>query len=176
MKFPPGPILDREVADLPNYPKGIVAFDRDGTLVEDAGQHNDLNRLVFLPAALEALSLTSSLGFGIAVASNQSGLESEKFTLSSLESFNEELKRQVSDMCNAQIDLIVVCPHLATSECECRKPKAGLLKAIEKSGLGIIKLFIGNSESDNHAAILHNVEFLDVNSEDFISKIQDWVR
>lgn len=175
MKFPPGPILDREVADLPNYPKGVVAFDRDGTLVEDAGQHNDLNRLVFLPRAIEAISLLSSLGFGIAVASNQAGLESEKFTLSTLESFNQELKRMVSQVGNADINLIVICPHMATSECNCRKPKPGLLKSIEASGLGKVKLFVGNSESDKYAAIHHNVEYMDINSKDFTSNIEEWV-
>ena len=176
MKFPPGPILDRKVADLPNYPKGVVAFDRDGTLVEDAGQHNDLDRLVFLPRAIEAVSLLSSSGFGIAIASNQAGLESEKFTLSSLERFNVELKRKVSQVGNAEIDLIVICPHLATSECNCRKPKPGLFNAIEASGLGTIRLFVGNSESDKYAAIHHNVEYIDVNSKDFISNIEEWIK
>jgi D-glycero-D-manno-heptose 1,7-bisphosphate phosphatase len=176
VKFPPGPILDRDVVDLPNYPKGVIAFDRDGTLVEDAGQHNDLNRLVFLPGAIETISLLSSLGFGIAVATNQAGLESEKFTLSSLQIFNKELKRLVSQVGNAEIDLFVVCPHLATSECDCRKPKPGLLNAIEASGLGIVELFVGNSESDKLAAIHHNVEYMDVNSEDFTLNIEEWVK
>lgn len=174
MKFPPGPILDRDVTDVINFPKGVIAFDRDGTLIEDAGQHNDSNRLVFLPNIINVISHLSSLGFGIAVASNQSGLESEKFHLSSLQNFNAKLKLLVNQQGNTEINLIATCPHLATSDCNCRKPKPGLLKAIEVSGLGKVRLFVGNSDSDKYAALNHKVEYLDVNSQSFNSQILEW--
>jgi hypothetical protein len=57
VKFPPGPILDPATVGLLHFPKGVVVFDRDGTLVEDAGQHNDPARLVFREGAIDAIAL-----------------------------------------------------------------------------------------------------------------------
>ena len=176
MNFPPKPILDRNPIDLPYFQKGVVVFDRDGTLVEDAGQHNDPNKLIFLPGAIEAIILMNSLGYGVAVASNQSGLEAEKYSLSDLNSFNEELMRQIASDHDAVIHIMAFCPHLATSECMCRKPKPGLFHAIEESGLGNVILFVGNSESDELAAKHLNVEYIDVNTNELPTGIIEWAK
>ena len=176
MNFPPGPILDRGTSGLPYFQKGVVVFDRDDTLVEDAGQHNDPNKLVFLPGAIETIILLNSLEYGVAVASNQSGLESEKFSLSDLNRFNQELRRQVANEYPAVIHLIVSCPHLAISECLCRKPKPGLLHAIEASGLGKVVLFVGNSDSDERAAKFFDVEYIDINTNTLPARIMEWAK
>jgi D-glycero-D-manno-heptose 1,7-bisphosphate phosphatase len=176
VNFPPTPILDRDPTDLPYFQKGVVVFDRDDTLIEDAGQHADPNKLVFLPGARETINLLNTLDYGVAVASNQSGLESEKFSLSDLNTFSEELKRQIASEYPAVIHLMVFCPHLAISECLCRKPKTGLLHTIEASGLGKVILFVGNSESDELAAKLFKVEYIDVNTNEFPSRIMEWAK
>jgi histidinol-phosphate phosphatase family protein len=174
VKFPPGPILDRETRNLSTFSKGVVVFDRDGTLIEDAGQHNNPEGLVFLPGVIEALKVLNSLNYGIAVASNQSGLESEKFSLEKLMRFNDSLKEALSLNGAGEIHLIAICPHLGTSNCTCRKPKPGLLQEIEKSGIGEICLFVGNSDSDRQAADSHCIEYLDVNSQSILSGILNW--
>jgi len=174
MKFPPGPILDRDIPNLPFFPKGVVVFDRDGTLVEDAGQHNDVKRLVFLPGAIEAVKFLFSRGFGIAIASNQSGLESEKFTLQQLNEFNSALKMKISQKCGGEINLVVTCPHLAISKCNCRKPELGLMEAIRKANLGEIMLFVGDSESDRLTADELSIEFIDVGLGRILEQIKFW--
>lgn len=174
MKFPLGPILDRATHKLPTYSKGVIVFDRDGTLIEDAGQHNDPERLVFLPGVIEALKLLNSLNYGIAVASNQSGLESEKFSLEELMRFNDSLKDALSSHGAGEIQLIAICPHLGTSNCSCRKPKPGLLREIENSGIGEIRLFVGNSDSDRQAADSHCIDYLDVSSQNILDGILIW--
>jgi D-glycero-D-manno-heptose 1,7-bisphosphate phosphatase len=115
-----------------------------------------------------------SSGFGVAIATNQSGLESEKFNLSDLENFNKELTRQVANTNEAEIHLIAICPHLSTSECSCRKPKPGLLQTIDEVGMGKVKLFVGNSETDKLAAVTYGIEYIDVGSESLASKISEW--
>ena len=174
MKFPPGPILDPATVDLLNYPKGVVVFDRDGTLVEDAGQHNDLARLVFREGAIDAIALVRGLGFGVAIASNQAGLETEKFSLDQLMAFNAELRSQLAVA--GGIDLIAVCPHHESSQCECRKPKTGLLEAIEGSGVGVPVVFVGDTESDQMAAQASKIEYLDVAHSNIFEVVQDWSR
>ncbi len=174
MKFPPGPILDRSTRDLSTFSKGVVVFDRDGTLIEDAGQHNEPEKLVFLPGVIEALKVLNSLNYGIAVASNQSGLESEKFSLEELTRFNDSLKDALSLNGAGEIHLIAICPHLGTSNCSCRKPKPGLLQEIENSGIGEVCLFVGNSDSDRQAAAAHGVEYVDVNSQNILEEVLNW--
>jgi D-glycero-D-manno-heptose 1,7-bisphosphate phosphatase len=174
VKYPPGPILDRDISNLPFFSKGVVVFDRDGTLVEDAGQHNDTKRLKFLPGAIEAIKFVISRGFGIAIASNQSGLESEKFTLQELNEFNNALKLEISQKCGGGINLLVTCPHLAISECNCRKPKLGLMEAIGKADLGEIRLFVGDSESDRLTAEALSIDFIDVQSGRIFEQIKFW--
>jgi len=174
VKFPPGAILDPETVGLLNYPKGVVVFDRDGTLVEDAGQHNDPARLVFREGAIAAIAMVRSLGFGVAIASNQAGLETEMFSLEQLMAFNAEMKSQLAVA--GGIDLIAVCPHHESSQCECRKPKTGLFEAIEGSGLGSPIVFVGDTESDQMAALASKIEYLDVAHSNIFEVVQDWSR
>jgi D-glycero-D-manno-heptose 1,7-bisphosphate phosphatase len=168
------PLYDRDVSTLRHFPKGVIVFDRDGTLVEDAGQHNRKAMLSLLPGVPEGLKFLSELGFGIAVASNQAGLESEKFTLKALRDFNLSMRRVLQEQVHIDIDLIVICPHLALSNCACRKPKSGLLIAIEASGLGKIKLFVGDSESDAGAAKDFGVEYLQTDGTSLVNLIKTW--
>ena len=174
VKFPPGPILDPATVYLLHFPKGVVVFDRDGTLVEDAGQHNDPSRLVFREGAIDAIALVRGLGFGVAIASNQAGLETEKFSLDQLMAFNAEMKSQLAVA--GGIDLIAICPHLESSDCECRKPKTGLFEAIEGSGLGSPIVFVGDTESDQMAAQASKIEYLDVAHSNIFEVVQDWSR
>ena len=172
--FLPGPILDPATVGLLHFPKGVVVFDRDGTLVEDAGQHNDPARLVFREGAIDAIALVKGLGFGVAIASNQAGLESEKFSLEQLMAFNAEMKSQL-DVAGG-IDLIAICPHLESSDCECRKPKTGLFEAIEGSGLGGPIVFVGDTEGDRMAAQASKIQYLDVAHSNIFEVVQDWSR
>ena len=176
MKFPAGPILDFEAAKVSHYPKGVVVFDRDGTLIEDAGQHNDLARLVFREGAIDAIVLVKGLGFGVAIASNQAGLETDKFSLAQLMAFNAELQSQVGAKLSSGFDVIAVCPHHESSDCECRKPKTGLFEAIERSGLGSPIVFVGDTESDRLAAIASKIHYLDVANSNIFEVVQDWSR
>ena len=169
-------ILDRELLVLRNFTQGVIVFDRDDTIVEDAGQHNNPSKIFILPNALKALKLLKSLDYGIAIASNQSGLESGKFELLDLERFNRELKRILLTQHGIQIDLIAICPHVAASNCRCRKPRTGLLQAIDQAGIGTLKLFVGNSQSDKNSAEIYGIGYLDVNSDNFFSDLLEWTR
>jgi len=175
MNYPFGPVLDRVIGSDIYFPKGVIVFDRDGTLVEDAGQHNDSQKLVFMPGAFAAIKLLTSLNYGIAIASNQSGIESEKFSLEKLFEFNETLKQKLCLGGAGEIHLIAICPHIMATNCGCRKPKAGLLDAIAQSGLGTPKIFIGDSDSDYAAAQAFRVPFLRANGTDLHQLLSDWL-
>ena len=110
----------------------------------------------------------------MAIASNQAGLESQKFSLEQLMAFNAELKSQLAVA--GGIDLIAICPHLESSDCECRKPKTGLFEAIERSGLGSPIVFVGDTESDRMAAQASKIHYLDVATSNIFEVVQDWSR
>ena len=167
-------MFDRDVSNLQEFPNGVVVFDRDGTLIEDAGQHNDVSRLTIIPFAMRAIEFLNSQNYGIAIASNQAGLESGKFSLQDLHRFNAELRVQANSIYGAEIHLFALCPHLATSNCNCRKPKPGLLHTINEIGLGRVSLFVGNSESDRLAAERYSIKYMDINSKRFLNDIVDW--
>jgi D-glycero-D-manno-heptose 1,7-bisphosphate phosphatase len=173
--YPLYPLLDRAHSEIAHFPKGVIVFDRDDTLIEDAGQHNDKDFFKFLPGVVEAIKILSDLGYGVAVATNQAGLEAGKFNLSKLNDFNTLLRMRLKKQIGVEIDLFAVCPHLASSNCNCRKPKVGLFQAIENSGVGNIKLFIGNSESDRMAAAEYGVEFIHTNGTNLAARIRDWL-
>jgi histidinol-phosphate phosphatase family protein len=176
VKYPLEPLWDRDTSTLKHFPRGVVVFDRDGTLVEDAGQHNDPKRLKLRSGAVEGVSLLKGMGFGVAIASNQAGLETQKFTLANLTDFNEFLKMKFIVGDSEGIDLILTCPHQDSTNCGCRKPKNGLLEAIRESGLGEPILFIGDAESDRLAAISSNIEFCNVATSEVLEQIENWIR
>jgi histidinol-phosphate phosphatase family protein len=175
VEYPLFPLYDRNFFSLQHSSKGVIVFDRDGTLVEDAGQHNKKAFLKLLPGVIDAVKDLSNLGYAIAIATNQSGLESGKFSMAELFQFNESLKTTLRDKIDVDIDLIAICPHMESTNCLCRKPKIGLLKGIEDSGLGKVRLFVGNSESDRVAAINFQLEFIYTDGTDLASRIKDWV-
>ena len=174
MKFPAGPILDPDTGNLLHCEKGVVVFDRDGTLVDDAGQHNDPEQLVLRDGAVDAIAYVKGLGFGVAIASNQAGLETEKFSLAQLMQFNAQLKTRLRINGVDGIDVIAICPHHASSQCQCRKPQTGLFEAIEKSGLGKPVLFVGDTESDRQAAIASKIAYLDVAAGNISEIVKNW--
>jgi len=110
-----------------------VFFDRDGTLIEDAGYLSSPEEVEVLPGAAEAVRRLNQAGFLVVVVSNQSGVARGMFTTDDVERVNERI-RQLLDAEGARVDAFYYCPHLPTGtapayakDCECRKPKPGML-------------------------------------------------
>ena len=54
--------------------KPAVFLDRDGTLLEEAGYLDRLERLVFFPFSVDAVRLLNRAGFAVVVITNQAGI------------------------------------------------------------------------------------------------------
>ena len=63
------------------------------------------------------------------VATNQSGIARGLFDMATLNAIHAEMHRAVTQA-GGRLDAIFFCPHAADSNCECRKPKPGLLREI----------------------------------------------
>ena len=110
-----------------------VFLDRDGTLLEEAGYLDRLERLVFFPYSIDAVRLLNRAGFAVIIVTNQAGVARGIFK----ESFVAEAHGYITAALTAggaHVDAIYYCPHHpeATVEayrqhCDCRKPLPGML-------------------------------------------------
>jgi D-glycero-D-manno-heptose 1,7-bisphosphate phosphatase len=95
-------------------------------------------------------------GIAAVMATNQAGIARDYFSKETLEAVNAEVERQLADQ-GAKLDAFYVCTHHPTAgqppfrlECECRKPKPGLLlRAAADLGLDLSRsVMIGDKPSD----------------------------
>jgi len=105
----------------------LVILDRDGVINYDSDDFiKSVDEFVPLPGSLEAIARLNQAGCRVAVATNQSGIGRGYFDLDTLHQMHNKLTRALAAI-GGQIELIAYCPHLPTDECDCRKPKPGML-------------------------------------------------
>ena len=108
----------------------LVILDRDGTINKDSDQYiKSPAEWQPVPGSLEAIARLTQRGWRVVVATNQSGIARGLFDMSTLNAIHGEMHRAVGQA-GGRIDAIFFCPHAADSNCECRKPKPGLLREI----------------------------------------------
>jgi len=115
--------------------KPAAFIDRDGTINEQMGYINHLSRFKIIPGVPEAIRLLNDLGFLVIVLTNQSGIARGYYSIDLVRQIHDLLRKTLKKEVNATIDEILFCPHHPqgtvseyTMECECRKPKTGLIK------------------------------------------------
>ncbi len=113
-----------------------IILDRDGVINYDSDDYiKSAEEWRALPGSIEAICALKKAGYNVAVATNQSGLARGLFDLDDLEAMHSKLQRLLAEYdANTvyAIDAIFYCPHLPEDDCACRKPKTGLLDALEK--------------------------------------------
>ena len=104
-----------------------VFLDRDGTIAEELGYVNHVDRFQIFPYAAEAIRHLNEADIPVIVVTNQSGIARNIFPESLV---HEVHKKMVSELAagGAWIDAIYFCPHKSEDACECRKPNPGLLE------------------------------------------------
>lgn len=133
----------------------LVILDRDGVINEDSDAFvKSLDEWHPIAGSIDAIARLSKYGFTVAVATNQSGLGRGLFTLDDLEAMHHRLCEMV-ETAGGHVAGIFYCPHTPDDNCDCRKPKAGLIDAIERefntSARGA--WMIGDSQRDLEAGI-----------------------
>jgi len=108
-----------------------VFLDRDGTINEEMGYINHLDRLVLLPGAAAAVRSINASGLKAVVVTNQSGAARGYFPVAFIDRVHEKMRRLLSEE-GAFLDGIYTCPHgpqprEVEAGCDCRKPSPGLL-------------------------------------------------
>jgi len=132
----------------------LVILDRDGTINEDSESHvKSVAEWRPIAGSLEAIARLSQAGYGLVVATNQSGIARGLFDTATLVAIHDRLQRAVAEV-GGRIDAFFFCPHAADSSCACRKPKPGMLIEIARRfnvSLGD-SYMVGDAQRDVDAA------------------------
>jgi D-glycero-D-manno-heptose 1,7-bisphosphate phosphatase len=114
-----------------------VFLDRDGTISEEMGYVNHIDRFQIFPFAAEAIRQLNEAEIPVIVITNQSGVARNIFPESLVHEVHKKMVSQLAEG-GAWIDSIYFCPHKSEDECECRKPNPGLLQqAAREHGLDL---------------------------------------
>lgn len=112
------------------FGKKLVILDRDGVINVDSDAFvKSPEEWIPIPGSLEAIARLNQAGYRVAVASNQSGIGRGLFDMATLNAMHLKMHRAAAAV-GGRIDAVFFCPHTAEDQCECRKPKPGLLQAI----------------------------------------------
>lgn len=108
-----------------------IFLDRDGVINFDKGYVHKKEEFTFIPGIFDLLKYFRIRGFTLFITTNQSGIGRGYY---SLEAFNELTSWMLGEFerFNINIEAIEFCPHLPKEECNCRKPKTGMLDKISK--------------------------------------------
>jgi D-glycero-D-manno-heptose 1,7-bisphosphate phosphatase len=110
-----------------NLAAPLIILDRDGVINADSDNYiKSPDEWRPIPGSLEAIAKLTHLGWHVAVATNQSGVERGLFDINVLHAIHNKMTAEVAAK-GGRIDAIFFCPHAPSSGCNCRKPAPGLL-------------------------------------------------
>lgn len=147
-------MLGRGSASDPSW-RAAIFIDRDGVINQWRQNHVlDWRQFVFTPGIVEALRSVMALKAPLIVISNQSAVGRGLMSLADLEFITRSLDSHLAAS-GVRIAAYYYCVHTAEDNCECRKPKPGLLrKAAEDFGLDLARcVFVGDAATDIDAAL-----------------------
>jgi len=131
-----------------------VFVDRDGVINQERSDYvKSISELEIYPNVAENIKLLKDAGFLVIVITNQSavnrGIISHEMINQIHNSIQDHLKKY-----GTFLDGFYYCPHTPNENCNCRKPKPGLLQqAVLELNIDLNSSWmIGDSDSDIEAA------------------------
>ena len=108
--------------------KKYAFIDRDGTIIKEPADYqiDSLEKLQLIPFVIPSLIALQQSGYHLIMVSNQDALGSKQFPQQSFDIAHQALM----DILTSQgilFDEILICPHHPDDNCDCRKPKVGLV-------------------------------------------------
>jgi imidazoleglycerol-phosphate dehydratase/histidinol-phosphatase len=128
----------------------VLFVDRDGTLIEEPADHqvDSLEKVRFLPGVFAALTELQTRGFRLVMVTNQDGLGSPSFPRTTFEVPQQFVLDTLASQ-GIRFEAVFVCPHLSAQDCECRKPKTGLVTDFIRSGVDLAaSAMVGDRDTD----------------------------
>ena len=148
--------------NLKNKQKAIF-LDRDGTINKMVGFVTKPEQFELIEGAAEAIKTINKSGYLAIVVTNQSVIARGDCTFEELQTIHDKMETELGKV-GAFVDAIYVCPHHTDKgfegerpeykcNCDCRKPKPGLLlKAAKDFNIDLSESYmIGDSHRDVEA-------------------------
>lgn len=114
----------------------IVILDRDGVINFDSDAYiKTPEEWQPIPGSLEAIGRLCAAGYRVAVVSNQSGIGRGLLDRETLDRIHAKMLASV-EAAGGRLSGIYYCPHSPDEDCDCRKPRTGMLRRL-KAELGL---------------------------------------
>lgn len=135
-------------------------LDRDGVINVDHGYVCTVERTEFVEGIFELCRAARMQGYLTVVVTNQSGIARGYYTEQDFHVYMDWMRSEFAAR-GAPLDAVYYCPHHPDTgsqeyrrDCECRKPKPGMLRrAAQELGLDLAaSIMLGDSLTDMEAA------------------------
>lgn len=149
----------------------LLILDRDGVINHDSPTYiKSPDEWTPIAGSLEAIARFSNAGYQVVVATNQSGIGRGLFDLETLGNIHAKM-HTATQAAGGRIDAVFFCPHRDSANCDCRKPKPGLLiDILERTGVQASEaMIVGDSLRDmqaGHAVGIKNILVLTGNGRE----------
>jgi len=108
----------------------LIILDRDGVINHDSAEFiKSPDEWHPIDGSMEAIAHLNQAGYVVVVATNQSGISRKLFDMETLNAIHQKMHHAAQHV-GATIDAIFFCPHAADFNCDCRKPKPGMMREI----------------------------------------------
>jgi D,D-heptose 1,7-bisphosphate phosphatase len=151
-------------------PRAGVLLDRDGTIIVDYHYVGHVERVQFIPGAIEAIRRFNEAGIPVAIITNQGGVARGFYPIDNVIEVHDYIQRELAQQ-NAWVDLFLYSPHHPdgnvreyATEHDWHKPNPGMAdEAARTLNLDLMESWVvGDRISDMELAstILSNGVFL----------------
>jgi D-glycero-D-manno-heptose 1,7-bisphosphate phosphatase len=133
-----------------------VFLDRDGTIIEEVGYLNHIDRVRLYPWSAKAIRKLNQAGLPVIVMTNQSGVARGYFPEELVRRVHQKIARELAAR-GARVDAFYYCPHYPNGPvkaygqaCHCRKPETGMIdEAAKRFKINVSASFVvGDSYRD----------------------------
>lgn len=144
-------------------------LDRDGVINRKIENNYVLSfsDFIFIPGSLIAISKLTSIFKRILIITNQQCIGKGLITVHELDRIHKKMIIEIENN-GGKIDKIYFCPCLASENCECRKPKPGMIeKALQDFPMINIdnSYLVGDSKTDIEAGESQGLNTIKVDNE-----------
>lgn len=133
-------------------------LDRDGVINVDHGYVSKIEDFEFTEGIFDLLRLFSHTGYLLFVVTNQSGIGRNYYSKQDFETLTHWMVERFH-LEEIKIHDVQFCPHRPEENCQCRKPKTGMIENILKEYEIDLEnsWLIGDKQSDIDLALNENI-------------------
>ena len=147
--------------------KKAVFLDRDGVINKNKIDYvKTINELELFPNIENSIKKLKKNNFFVIVITNQSAINRNLMTYEQLNEIHSAIQIYLKTF-DTSIDKFYFCPHRPNQNCNCRKPKTGMLiQAIEEFNIEPRSSWmIGDNDSDIEAGLAIGCKTIKINNK-----------